>query len=172
MRFLLVALAIMAVVSGCGRGSAREASIAALGDSITAGYRIPGAYPERLAHWRGVPVHNFGFTDVRLELHADGTFLAEIVCDVDALALGVDASATDSAALASRIETRVRDGMTVIEASEKCLREAKQRKRAYGWLCLSPQHWCVTHTTLSMPYVVVGQGPRGGTILSASSRSR
>jgi len=86
-------------------------------------------------------------------------------------ATGVGEQIVDDA-LASRIETRVRDGMTVIEASEKCLREAKQRKRAYGWLSLSPQHWCVTHTTLSMPYVVVGQGPRGGTVLSTSSKLR
>jgi hypothetical protein len=48
--------------------------------------------------------HNFGFTDVRLELHADGTFRAEIVCDADALALGVEASAADSGELAARIE--------------------------------------------------------------------
>jgi hypothetical protein len=47
--------------------------------------------------------HNFGFTDVRLELHADGTFRAEVVCDLDALALGVDSSA-DSAELAARIQ--------------------------------------------------------------------
>jgi HupE/UreJ protein len=47
--------------------------------------------------------HNFGFTDVRLELHADGTFRAEVLCDVDALALGMDAGA-DSAELAARIE--------------------------------------------------------------------
>ena len=48
--------------------------------------------------------HNFGFTDVRLELHADGTFRTEIVCDVDALALGVDAASADSGELAARIE--------------------------------------------------------------------
>jgi hypothetical protein len=51
--------------------------------------------------------HNFGFTDVRLELHADGTFRAEVLCDVDALALGVDSSA-DSAELAARIEAMPR----------------------------------------------------------------
>jgi lysophospholipase L1-like esterase len=43
----------------CARGS-HEGSIAALGDSITAGYRTEDAYPERLGAWRGVPVHNFG----------------------------------------------------------------------------------------------------------------
>ena len=55
-----VALAIAVFAMACGRGSDREASIAALGDSITAGYRIADAYPERLGEWRGVPVHNFG----------------------------------------------------------------------------------------------------------------
>jgi hypothetical protein len=47
--------------------------------------------------------HNFGFTDVRLELRADGTFRADVLCDLDALALGVDSSA-DSAELAARIQ--------------------------------------------------------------------
>ena len=56
----------------------------------------------------GASAHNFGFTDVRLELHTGGTFRAEIVCDVDALALGVDAAAADSGELASRIEAMPR----------------------------------------------------------------
>jgi acyl-CoA thioesterase-1 len=59
-RIAPLVLAIAVFVTACGRGTGREASIAALGDSITAGYRIPSAYPERLGEWRGVPVHNFG----------------------------------------------------------------------------------------------------------------
>ena len=47
--------------------------------------------------------HEFSFTDVRLELRADRTFVADVGCDVDALALGVSSSA-DSAALAAEIE--------------------------------------------------------------------
>ena len=47
--------------------------------------------------------HEFAFTDVRLELRADRTFVADVGCDVDALALGVSSSA-DSAALAAEIE--------------------------------------------------------------------
>jgi hypothetical protein len=47
--------------------------------------------------------HDFAFTDVHLELRADGTWTADVRCDVDALALGVDSSA-DSAALAAEIE--------------------------------------------------------------------
>ena len=48
--------------------------------------------------------HDFAFTDVTLRLRADGTFQAEVQGDLDALALGVDASA-DSAELAARIES-------------------------------------------------------------------
>jgi hypothetical protein len=46
--------------------------------------------------------HSFAFTDVTLRLH-EGTFEADVTCDLDALALGVDAAATDSAALAAEI---------------------------------------------------------------------
>jgi HupE / UreJ protein len=47
--------------------------------------------------------HDFAFTEVRLVLARDATFRADVRCDVDALALGVDSSA-DSKALAARIE--------------------------------------------------------------------
>jgi hypothetical protein len=47
--------------------------------------------------------HDFAFTDVRLVVEPQGGFQADVVCDVDALALGVDASA-DSAALAAEID--------------------------------------------------------------------
>src|SRR5688572_4404026 len=46
--------------------------------------------------------HSFPFTDVTLTLRAGESFTVDIACDVDALALGVDASA-DSAALAAEI---------------------------------------------------------------------
>src|SRR5262245_61871063 len=47
--------------------------------------------------------HSFGFTEVRLVLRDDGRFEADVTCDLDALALGVEQSA-DSAALAAEIE--------------------------------------------------------------------
>jgi hypothetical protein len=47
--------------------------------------------------------HNFTFTDVGLDLRGDGTWSVEVVCDLDALALGVPSTA-DSAALAAEIE--------------------------------------------------------------------
>jgi hypothetical protein len=46
--------------------------------------------------------HDFALTDVRLELRGDGTYTVDVVCDLDALALGVSSSA-DSAALAAEI---------------------------------------------------------------------
>jgi hypothetical protein len=49
-----------------------------------------------------VPGHDFAFTPVGLTLTPDGRFVADVGCDLDALALGVDSSA-DSAALAAQI---------------------------------------------------------------------
>jgi hydrogenase/urease accessory protein HupE len=43
-------------------------------------------------------------TDVRLELRSDGSFTADVSCDLDALALGVPSEADDAAALAGEIE--------------------------------------------------------------------
>ena len=45
--------------------------------------------------------HNLGFTEVRVSIEGD-SFGVDVYCDLDALALGVDASA-DSAALAAEI---------------------------------------------------------------------
>ena len=53
--------------------------------------------------------HNFAFTDVTLALRPDGTFGVDVVCDLDALALGVDATA-DSAALAAADPVDARRG--------------------------------------------------------------
>jgi hypothetical protein len=47
--------------------------------------------------------HNLRFTDVRLELRKDATFRADVACDLDALALGVE-SAADSVAIAAHLE--------------------------------------------------------------------
>jgi len=56
-----------------------------------------------LASAPAVVAHNLRFTDVRLELRGDGSFRADVVCDLDALALGVESGA-DSVALAAAIE--------------------------------------------------------------------
>ncbi len=51
----------------------------------------------------GAAAHNFTLTDVDLELHDDGTYTVDVVCDLDALALGAPSTA-DSTALATEIE--------------------------------------------------------------------
>jgi hypothetical protein len=51
----------------------------------------------------GAAAHTFAFTEVRLELREDGSFTADVACDLDALALGVPSTA-DSVALAAQID--------------------------------------------------------------------
>jgi HupE / UreJ protein len=65
--------------------------------------RVPAFFAALLVAAASVGAHDFAFTDVRLEVRADGAWLADVRCDVDALALGVSATA-DSAALAAEIE--------------------------------------------------------------------
>jgi L-asparaginase len=82
-------------------------------------------------------------------------------------ATGVGEEIVDDA-LASRLETRVRDGMSLFAASDRCLREALERKRAYGWIALDRHCWCVAHTTPSLPFVLVGRYGRGARVLASS----
>ncbi len=70
--------------------------------------------------------HNFTLTDVRLELRADGTYAVDVVCDLDALALGV-ASSADSEALAAEIEALDPDARE--ELAERLLVLLKRRLR-------------------------------------------
>src|SRR5262245_47075988 len=66
--------------------------------------RAPGILLAALAFALPAPssAHDFAFTDVRLVLTRDSRFRADVKCDLDALALGVDSSA-DSAKLAAHI---------------------------------------------------------------------
>ena len=60
-------------------------------------------------------------------------------------------------AVASKTETRIRDGMSLKDAFSKTLKEAKSRKHSYGFIGLDAKHaWGIAHTTNSMPYVVYG----------------
>ena len=54
---LVIAAAAMATCKG---PQGDLASVAAVGDSITARYRLSYSYPDLLGRWRGIPVHNFG----------------------------------------------------------------------------------------------------------------
>jgi L-asparaginase len=53
--------------------------------------------------------------------------------------------------LAVRIETRVRDGLTVVQASERTHREALGRQREYGWIAIDRRGaWAMCRTTAAM----------------------
>jgi hypothetical protein len=78
-----------------------------------------------------VDAHNFTFTDVRLELHRDGAYTVDVVCDLDALALGVPSTA-DSAALAARIEAMEPAAREELVAGLKVLLKRRLRVRFDG----------------------------------------
>jgi hypothetical protein len=75
--------------------------------------------------------HNFTFTDVQLELHADGSYSVDVVCDLDALALGVP-STTDSAALAAEIEAMDADQQEALVARLERVLQRRLRMRFDG----------------------------------------
>jgi lysophospholipase L1-like esterase len=58
LRVLTIASAVLTVA--CTRPGGEPASLAAIGDSLTARYRLAFTYPDLLGRWRGIPVLNFG----------------------------------------------------------------------------------------------------------------
>jgi L-asparaginase len=80
-------------------------------------------------------------------------------------ATGIGEEIVDDA-LAARMETRCRDGLPLAEASHRCLREALERGRSYGWIGAARDgHWAIAHTTPVMTYVVLDPE---GQIIAAS----
>src|SRR4029078_5374347 len=55
-----VILATVGAATACQRPRAEPARVSAIGDSITARYRLSYSYPDLLGRWRAIPVHNFG----------------------------------------------------------------------------------------------------------------
>ena len=51
---------IATMTAACPRPRTDPESLAALGDSLTARYRLSYSYPDLLGRWRQVPVRNFG----------------------------------------------------------------------------------------------------------------
>lgn len=73
-------------------------------------------------------------------------------------ATGIGEQIVDDA-VAARIETRVRDGLSLHKACEKGFREATKKKRRYGWIAVEPGlQWGVIHTTSSMSFIVLNNG--------------
>ena len=75
--------------------------------------------------------HNFTLTDVQLELGADGTYTVDVVCDLDALALGAPSTA-DSTALAAEIEALDPDAREELVARLLALLKRRLRVRFDG----------------------------------------
>ena len=62
-------------------------------------------------------------------------------------------------ALAARLETRRRDGMSLEAASHKCLVEASAANRRYGWIAVDRDgFWAAAHTTPEMTFVILSEG--------------
>ncbi len=63
-------------------------------------------------------------------------------------------------AVAARLETRVRDGLSLEAACGKSFIEARQGQREYGWIAASKDSWAGCYTTSFMPFTVWGvEGP-------------
>lgn len=72
-------------------------------------------------------------------------------------------------ALAARVETRVRDGRSVIEASELCWQEAEPRKREYGWIALDKDgNWSACNLREDMSAVVMSAEMKDVLVLNVS----
>jgi L-asparaginase len=71
-------------------------------------------------------------------------------------------------ALASRLETRVRDGLSLAAASRRCFEEARQAGRGYGWVALTREQFCAAHTTSSMPFAALGLRNDSPCVLASS----
>ncbi len=70
-------------------------------------------------------------------------------------ATGIGEEIVDDA-LAARIETRVRDGASLVDACRRTYEEAILAKRSYGWIaCDAKGNWCIAYTTLAMSYLVM-----------------
>lgn len=72
-------------------------------------------------------------------------------------ATGIGEEIVDDA-VAARLETRCRDGLTMGEASSKTYAEALALGRRYGYIGVDCHgHWSVAHTTEAMSFVVIGE---------------
>tara|TARA_B100001057_G_scaffold497584_1_gene602122 strand:+ start:6229 stop:7125 length:897 start_codon:yes stop_codon:yes gene_type:complete len=60
-------------------------------------------------------------------------------------------------AVASKTETRIRDGLSLSDAFNKTFKEAKSRKHSYGYIGIDANcNYGIAHTTNAMPYVIYG----------------
>jgi L-asparaginase len=83
-----------------------------------------------------------------------GNYASEVLA---VSATGIGEEIVDDA-LAARLETRCRDGMTLKDAAQRCFEEAVSRSRNYGWIALHRNgDWVTAYTTPSMSFCVHSQ---------------
>ncbi len=93
-----------------------------------------------------------------------GNYASEFVA---VSATGIGEEIVDDA-LAARLETRCRDGLSLEQAARRCFDEAVARKRTYGWIALHRNgDWVSAHTTPTMSFCVYSQP---GTLASSAPR--
>lgn len=73
--------------------------------------------------------------------------------------------------LAVRLETRVRDGSTLLEASERTIREALDRQREYGWIGVDHSGAWVMYWTTEDMICAVRSGDPDSALRSSRPRS-
>jgi L-asparaginase len=84
-------------------------------------------------------------------------------------ATGIGEEIVDDA-LAARLETRCRDGLSLEQAARRCFDEAVARGRTYGWIAVHRNgDWVSVHTTPSMSFCVRGEK---GTLASSAPAVR
>jgi L-asparaginase len=94
-----------------------------------------------------------------------GNYASEFVA---VSATGIGEEIVDDA-LAARLETRCRDGMSLEQAARRCFDEAVGRARNYGWIAVHRNgDWVSAHTTPTMSFCVRSQ--TGTLALSAPAR--
>jgi len=101
------------VIIACQRPRADPASLAALGDSITARYRLSYSYPDLLGRWRGIPVHNFGVSGDTTAQMLDR--LADVLDSGPTQQVVVIMGGTNDIALGVPVEETLRNLQTIAE---------------------------------------------------------
>ena len=107
------AAAAIMTMTACARPAQSPASLAALGDSLTARYRLSFSYPDLLGRWRGIPVRNFGVSgDTTAQMLAR---LAEVLASGPTPQVVVILGGTNDIARGMPVEDALRNLRTIAE---------------------------------------------------------
>jgi L-asparaginase len=104
--------------------------------------------------WAGTSTGGRGF-EVPGRVSDSGTVAGNFASRFAAVsATGIGEQIVD-AGLAVRLETRVRDGSSLRDASRRCFQEAQNLQHQYGWIAVSNGSWAAAYTTPGMIFVAM-----------------